>query len=259
MRRPFTALATGALALMLATGCSAQTSAPKAAASSAATSSPAGETAADRAFGARVRAYLLNHPEVIQEAVQKLDEQTTAQAAASARAAILQHGAALNHDPRDPVAGALNGSQTLVEFFDYRCPYCKVAAPQLPAFLAAHPNVRLVFKEFPILSETSEVAARYALAAARQGKYLPVHQALMKLPTLDLATIQQVLKENGVDLARAKADADGPAIKRQIEETHALASALGVNGTPAFITGSTLSAGWMPEELDAALKAQPVG
>ena len=184
----------------------------------------------------------------------KLQDQQTAQAAAEARTAILSHRAALERDGRDPVAGNPAGARTVVEFFDYRCPYCRVAAPELPAFLKAHPDVRLVLKEFPILSEQSETAARYALAAARQGKYWPVHQGLMKLPQLTDATIQDVLKANGVDLARAKVDADSPAIRRQIEDVHALALALGINGTPTFIVGDTLSAGWLPQELNAALK-----
>ena len=146
-----------------------------------------------------------------------------------------------------------------MEFFDYRCPYCKVAAPALPGFLKAHPDVRLVYKEFPILSAESETAARYALAADRQGKYLPVHAALMALPQLTDATIQDVLRRAGVDLARAKADADGPRIKRQIADDRALAETIGANGTPSFITGDTLSAGWLPEELDVALKAPAPG
>ena len=241
MPRFLAALLAGAALLVSAAGCSAQTSSAHA-------------PPEDAAFGARVRTYLLAHPEVIAEAMVKLQDQQTAQAAADARAAILTHRAALDHDPRDPVAGNPAGAKTMVEFFDYRCPYCRVAAPELPAFLKAHPDVRLVLKEFPILSEQSETAARYALAAARQGKYWPVHQGLMKLPQLTDATIQDVLKANGVDLARAKVDADSPAIRRQIEDVHALAMALGINGTPTFIVGDTLSAGWLPQELNAALK-----
>ncbi len=245
MHRLITALFAGATLLMGASGCSAQTSKAQAVAASA---------PGDAAFGARVRAYLLAHPEVIAEALQTLQEKETAQAAADARASILTHRAALDRDPRDPVEGNPNGSKTMVEFFDYRCPYCRVAAPELPAFLKLHPDVRLVMKEFPILSEQSETAARYALAAGKQGKYWPVHQGLMKLPQLTDAAIQDVLKENGVDLARAKTDADSPAVRRQIEDVHALATALAINGTPTFIVGDTLSAGWLPQELGAALK-----
>lgn len=248
MRHHLAALLAGALAVLPAAGCSAQTtarslSAPK-------------KGADDAAFGRRVHAYLLAHPEVIQEAVQALDARQSAEAAAHAGEAIRSHAQALTADARDPVVGNVHGAKTVVEFFDYRCPYCKVAAPQLPAFLAKHPDVRLVYKEFPILSEASEHAARAALAAARQGKYGPVHLALMKLPTLTDAAIEQTLRENGVDLFRAKADAASPAVTRQLDETHALAAAIGANGTPSFIVGDQISAGWIPTEIEGLLKAK---
>ena len=248
MRRHLAVLLAGVFLALPAAGCSAQPSpsglsAPK-------------ETAGDAAFGRRVRAYLLAHPEVIQEAVQALDARQSAETAARAGESIRAHAQALNADPRDPVGGNVHGARTMVEFFDYRCPYCKVAAPQLPAFLAKHPDVRLVYKEFPILSEASEHAARAALAAARQGKYGPVHLALMKLPTLTDATIEQALRDNGVDLARAKADAASPAVTRQLDDVHALAAALGANGTPSFVVGDQISAGWIPTELDGFLKAK---
>ena len=247
MRPTLPALLAALLVAATAAGCSAQTSARGAG------------TETDAAFGARVRAYLLRHPEVLGEALQKLEDQHAAQAAATARSSIAAHVAALDHDARDPVGGDPHGARTLVEFFDYRCPYCKVAAPKLPAFLKAHPDVRLVYKEFPILSPESETAARYALAADRQGKYLPVHQALMAAPQLSDAVIQDVLRANGVDLARAKADAEGPEIRRHIADDRALAEVIGANGTPSFITGDTLSAGWLPEELDIALKSPVPG
>lgn len=246
MRPILPALLAGLLVVTGAAGCSAQTS-PQ-------TSARSGVGDTDAAFGARVRGYLLRHPEVLAEALQKLEDQRAAQTAADARTAIAAHRAALEHDARDPVGGDPKGARTLVEFFDYRCPYCKVAAPALPAFLRAHPGVRLVYKEFPILSPESETAARYALAAARQGRYEPVHRALMAAPQLTEATIQQVLREQGVDLGRAKADAEGPQIRRQIADDRALAAAIGANGTPSFITADTLSAGWLPQELDVALK-----
>ena len=252
MRMLVPALLAGALAALPAAGCSAQTSTPAAPRRSAST---APESADERAFGERVRAYLLRHPEVLQEALQTLDDQSKAEEAAATRAMIASHVSQLERDARDPVVGNPNGTKTLVEFFDYRCPYCKVADPALPDFLKAHPDVRLVFKEFPILSEGSEAAAKLALAAARQGKYWPVHQAFMQLPQLTGPAMMDVLRQNGVDAVRAQADADGPEIKRQLADVHALAVALGANGTPTFITGGVLSAGWLPDELEAALKA----
>ncbi len=213
------------------------------------------EPTSDKAFGERVRAYLLDHPEVLKEALAKLQSKEDAQEAATARQAISDHRAALERDGRDAVGGNPTGSVTVTEFFDYRCPYCKVAAPALPAFLKAHPSVRLVYKEFPILSQSSEDAAKLALAAKLQGRYEPVHQAFMKSPVLDAATTEAILRDNGVDVARAKADAAGPAITKQVEEVRTLARTMGVNATPTFIVGDKLSNGWAPEELDAAIKA----
>ena len=213
------------------------------------------ETPADKAFGERVRAYLLSHPEVLKEALTKLQARDDADEAATAKRSIADHRAAIERDGRDFVGGNPTGAVTVTEFFDYRCPYCKVAAPALPAFLKAHPSVRLVYKEFPILSQSSEDAAKLALAAKLQGRYEPVHQALMKSPSLDAATTEAILRDNGVDVARAKADAASPAIAKQVEAVRTLARTVGVNATPTFIVGDKLSNGWSPDELDADIKS----
>ncbi len=209
--------------------------------------------ATDRAFGERVRAYLLQHPEVIGEALERMQKQEAEKTAADTRAAIASHRREIERDARDPVAGAAAGKVTVTQFFDYRCPYCKVAGAQMQAFIAKRPDVRFVFKEFPILSEQSERAARLALAANLQGKYLPVHTGLMTAPNLNDEIVDDVLRRAGVDVARAKADAKRPEIEKLITENQALARTLGVNGTPAFIVGGRISNGWAPEEIDAAI------
>src|SRR5690349_6321359 len=131
-------------------------------------------------FGAKVRAYLLAHPEVIMEAVQELRQRQEAAQAEAAKAAIAAHRDEIFRDPSSPVAGNPVGDVTLVEFFDYNCPYCRKVAPDIWALPGADPGLRLVYKEFAILGPTSEFAARVTLAAQRQGRYLPVHQALMR-------------------------------------------------------------------------------
>ena len=204
----------------------------------------------DAAFGDKVRAYLMEHPEVIQEAMNKLQEQQEQKLAQAAATAIDDNRKAIERDARDPVAGNPTALITVTEFFDYRCPYCKTAAPAMPAFLARHKNVRMVYKEFPILSEASEHAARLALAAKIQGKYERVHQALLVLPSLTDATIDTVLMANGVDVLKAHKDAENPEIKGQIADVKKLAQTLGIGGTPAFIVGDKVSNGWAPEELD---------
>ena len=205
---------------------------------------------ADAAFGEKVRAYLMEHPEVIQEAMNRLQEQQTEKLAQAAATAIDDNRKALERDTRDPVTGSATALVTVTEFFDYRCPYCKTAAPAMPAFLARHKNVRLVYKELPILSEASEHAARMALAAKMQGKYERVHQALMVLPSLTDATIDTVLMANGVDVLRAHRDAESAEVKDHIADVKKLAQTLSIGGTPAFIVGDKVSNGWAPEELD---------
>lgn len=129
------------------------------------------QPADDAVFGQRVRAYLLEHPEVLEEAIRKLDENRTVQATAAQTKALAANRQALERDPRDPVIGNPNGSVTVVEFFDYRCGYCKSIAPEVLALLDSEKDVRFVFKELPILPDAngrigvSERAARLALAA----------------------------------------------------------------------------------------------
>jgi protein-disulfide isomerase len=218
------------------------------------------ESAADKAFGAKVRAYLLAHPEVIQEAVDKLQAKEAAAKEADARAAVAAHRQALEHDARDGVVGNPNGKITLVEFFDYRCPYCKGAEPDLQKLLAANPDVRLVLKEFPILdvedqSHISEDAARGALAAIPQGRYAQVHEALLAEHHLDEAAIRDVLGRNGVDMAKDQALAGAKPITDQLAENHALARDLGVDGTPAFVIGDTVISGARLDDIQTAITA----
>jgi protein-disulfide isomerase len=218
------------------------------------------ESAADKAFGAKVRAYLLAHPEVIQEVVDKLQAQQSAAKDAEARAAVASHRQALEHDARDGVIGDPKGKITLVEFFDYRCPYCRAAEPDLQKLLAANPDVRLVLKEFPILdvedqSHISEDAARGALAALPQGRYAAVHSALLAAPHLDETSIRDVLKQNGVDLAKDQVLAGSKPITDHLAENHALARDLGVDGTPAFVIGDAVISGARLDDIEAAIKA----
>ena len=207
----------------------------------------------DKVFGERVRAYLISHPEVLGEALKALKAKQEAASAASLKDAIAAHREVLEHSPKDYVTG--EGSVTVVEFFDYRCPYCKVAAPQLPDFVKSHKDMRLVFKEYPILSEISVHAAKAAIAARNQGKYMPVHLAFMAAKDLNDEAIDKILIESGVDLQKAKVDEDSEATTKEIEGVRALAEALGVDGTPAFVVGSDSIAGWQPDALAAAIKA----
>ena len=216
---------------------------------------PAAKSAA-AGSGDQIRAYILEHPEIIEEAMGKLQAKRQAAADEQIKVSLAQNRPKIDHDPRDFVAGNPNGKITVVEFFDYRCPYCKAALPDLQKLIAANKDVRLVLKEFPILSAVSENATRAAIAAKAQGKYWAVHQAMLSEKSLDDAAIERILKANGVDMTKARADAVAKATSDEIDDNHALARATGVNGTPAFLIGDKMISGWMPEDIQAGITAQ---
>ena len=215
-----------------------------------------GKTAqSDEAFGRQVRAYLLKHPEVIEEASAKLNEQRRLQALAQSSTAITAQRAALESDPHDFVANP-NGKVTVVEFFDYRCPYCKASLPDLESLIQNNKDVRFVFKEFPILPDSdgkigvSLRAARAAMTAGKVGKYVQVHEALMSQKPLDDDGIARVLKANGIDPATAVAST---AFDQHLKDVHDLAIAINATGTPAFVVGDSLIEGAQMDELAAAI------
>ena len=207
------------------------------------------------ASGDQIRAYILAHPEVIEQAMTKLQDKRQAEADAQVGKVLVANRSKMEQDPRDFVYGNPNGKVTLVEFFDYRCPYCKAAMSDIDKLVADNKDVRLVLKEFPILSPVSESASRAAIAAKAQGKYWPVHEALLAEKDLDDAAIARILKANGVDLTRASADAIAAPTSQLIKDVHTLARDSGVTGTPAFIVGDKMVSGWVPEQIQADIEA----
>ena len=162
-------------------------------------------------------------------------------------------------DARDPAFGPANAKVTVIEFFDFRCPGCKAVAPQYRALMAAHPDVRFVFKDWPILDRgediTSQYAARAALASHQQGKYLEVYDALMTERALTPETIDRILVEHGVDLARAKATLAAPDTTRHIADIHTTAAALKLQGTPTFFVNGKAAASIDPAEIARMIEA----
>lgn len=211
------------------------------------------------AFEARVRAYLIEHPEVIVEALQELERRQQAATELKQKQVIAERRDELTASPDDPVAGNPMGAVTVVEFFDYRCPYCKAVAQDMIDTLEAEGDVRIVFKEFPILGPESEQAAKAALAARLQEKYLPFHQALMAHQgPLDDAALFGIAEDVGLDVERLRRDMAGPEIEAAISRNLALADALAIGGTPAFIVGDQLFPGAvdMKTLLDLVAKAR---
>jgi protein-disulfide isomerase len=200
------------------------------------------QKADDAAFGQRVRSYLLAHPEVIREAAIKLAEHDRIAAQKASGEATDRFRAQLERDPRDFVANP-NGKITVVEFFDYRCGYCKLAAPEVVKLIKDNPDVRFVFKEFPIFGTVSDSAAKVALTAGAKAKGLELYGELMGEKALDEAALDRHLIKAGLDPAAVRRAAATPEISRQILDTRALANALKIEGTPAFIIGDTLIPG----------------
>jgi protein-disulfide isomerase len=185
-----------------------------------------------------VREYLLQHPEVLVEAIQKLEAKEEADRNDQAKTLVAAKKTELFADAMAPVGGNKAGDVTIVEFFDYNCPYCKTVAPVLKKAVETDGKVRVVYKEFPILSPESEVVAKFALAANLQGKYVPFHDALLaRKGRSDEAGAIEVAKSVGLDVARLKSDMAKPEIADAIKKNRALARELNMRGTPAFVIG----------------------
>lgn len=207
----------------------------------------------DRAFNERVRAYLLAHPEVLQEASQKLQANAEANAEAAQRKAeanLPRLRSAIERDPRDFVANP-SGGITVTEFYDYRCPHCAAMAPMIVALIREHPDVRFVFKEMPIFGATSEHAAYAALAVKKAGgDYLGLYQAFMAARPLDDAAIDSLAIAKGAH----KADVTpGSASTAQLAATSALFDKLALDGTPGFVVGNRILTGEDMPALEAAI------
>lgn len=192
----------------------------------------------------RIRSYILAHPEVVVESVARLQAAQQGSPDAAASAAIAAHRTELLDDPHSQVAGNPNGDVALVLFFDYRCPYCKQGVAEEKALLAADPKVKIIYKEFPILGPQSVTAARAALASVRQGKYPAFHDAMMASHgTFSDEEIFSMAQDAGIDVNRLMADMNGADITQILQANFALAKALGINGTPAYVIGDRLVGG----------------
>ena len=180
------------------------------------------------------------------EAVAILEAQEDARKADQSVALLSSRRDVLERDPNAPVLGNVDGDVTIVEFFDYNCPYCKRVKPEIQALMAADPDIRLVYREWPILGEGSVFAARAALAARNQGKYEEFHWAMMGLQgRAEEASILNAAVEIGLDADKLRADMDAPEINERIQTSMELAAALGFNGTPSFVIGEALVPGFI--------------
>lgn len=191
-----------------------------------------------------VHDYLVQHPEVLIEAINEMKRRQEQASADQAQKTIAERRQEIFNDPDTPVAGNVQGDVTIVEFFDYHCGYCKQVQPSIEKLMKQDGKIRFVFKEFPILAPESRTAAAAALAAQRQGKYLAMHDAMMEARgMLTKPRILEIAKDQGLDVARLEKDMASPEIDALIERNMQLASALDINGTPTFLIGDELVPG----------------
>jgi protein-disulfide isomerase len=195
-----------------------------------------------------VRDYLIQHPEVLQDAMQELEKRQAAAETEKHKAAVKQHSQALFSSPRQVVLGNPAGNVTFVEFFDYNCGYCKRAMSDMLTLLKDDPKLKVVLKEFPVLGPGSVEAAQVAIAVHMQDKtgkkYLEFHQKLLGgRGQADKARALAVAKDIGLDMARLDKDMASPEVKETLQESFKLAEALGLNGTPSYVIGENVVVG----------------
>ena len=187
-------------------------------------------------FGKRVHAYIVDHPEVLIEAAEKLKTQGSKDQLADVADAI-----------EKPFPGAVlgnpNGTLTLVEFTDFACTYCRSSLADVEAVIAANPDLKVVIRELPIIAPTSDDAARWGLAAAEQGKYPAFHKAMFAAGRTDLASIEGAARAAGLDLDRARKFIQDPRVSAEIEANIGFARKLGIDGTPSWVIGEQLITG----------------
>jgi protein-disulfide isomerase len=196
---------------------------------------------------------ILENPQIIMQAVAILEQRERERAASGANTVRLQ----LEQDPNSPNLGNPDGDVTVIEFFDYNCPYCRKAGQTVQELLAADANVRVIYREWPILGEDSVFASRAALAARAQGKYEEFHWALMNGEgRASEASILKLARHLDLDVEKLQADMTSPAVEAHIAQSSALARTLGFTGTPAFIVGDRTAPGMLSTDEITAMVAE---
>jgi protein-disulfide isomerase len=195
-----------------------------------------------------IREYIVSHPEVLQEAMMEYEKRAAAAQAARAQSAVKEHAKQIFNSEHQVVLGNPKGDVTLVEFFDYNCAYCKHALSDMLTLLKTDHNLKVVLKEFPVLSPGSVEAAKVATAARMQDKtgkkYLEFHQKLLGgRGQADKAHAMAVAKDVGFDMARIEKDMNSDEVRATLEESRKLADALGLNGTPSYVIGNDVVVG----------------
>ena len=201
-------------------------------------------------FREEVRAYLMDQPQVIMDAVNQLEARQQQDAAQADLILVSDNAEELFNDGYSFVGGNPDGDITLVEFLDYRCGYCRKAHTEVAKMLETDGNIRLIVKEFPILGEQSVLASRFAMAVkqiAGDEIYKAVNDALMTLPgEISMPTLARLGKTYGLDMALVEDAMNGPDIADQLAQTKALAQRMRITGTPTFVLQDEMLRGYLP-------------
>lgn len=200
-----------------------------------------------------VRSYLEQNPDVLIAANEDYQRKMIADERARVEAQIPQFRDALERDPRDPVYNP-DGEITVVEFFDYNCGFCRRSMPEIMDLMEQNDDIRFVFKEYPILSEESRVAAALALGVDDPDAYFELHQRFYATQQLTGSEIGRAVEDVGLDPDALAEAASTPEIARQLQDIGALARTLGVDGTPTFVVGNRMVIGADIEALKAAIE-----
>src|SRR5436305_829365 len=195
-----------------------------------------------------VRNYLIAHPEVLEEAMAELTKRQSVAEAAKHETGVADNAEAIFNSPRGVTIGNKDGDVTFVEFFDYNCGYCKRAMADMMELMKADPKLKIVLKEFPVLSAGSVEAAQVGVAVRMQDptgkKYLDFHQKLLSgRGAADKARAMAVAKEVGLDMAKLEKDLSSAEVRNTIEENFKLAESMGMNGTPSYVIGKQVVIG----------------
>ena len=195
-----------------------------------------------------VRNYLIAHPEVLEEAMNELSKRQAAAEAEKHQAGVAKNADTIFNSPRGVTLGNKDGDVTFVEFFDYNCGYCKRAMTDMLDLMKSDPKLKVVLKEFPVLSQGSVEAAQVAVADRMQDpsvkKYIDFHQKLLGgRGAADKTRAMAVAKEVGLDMAKLEKDMASPEVKATLEENLKLAEAMGMNGTPSYVVGKQVVIG----------------
>lgn len=211
-------------------------------------------------LGGSVRTSLLKHPEMLQEASEAYSRNLAQLQAETINARVAEHPAMLQALPGDAVIGPADAKVTVVEFYDFRCPGCKATAPGILQLVEAHPDVRFIFKDWPILdrgdpSGPSHRAAHAAAAALAQGQFLPVFRDLMAEGDLTDESINAILQRHGINPATAAQLAASPEMAQRLADTETAGLTLGLVGTPSFFVNGRMTANIEPATVEQAIAA----